>query len=227
MTKFLTIENLKKKYVQGKINLTVFENLSCALQKKESVALMGVSGSGKSTLLHLLGLLDQPSGGHIAYEGQDYKKLGASARDYFRRTKIGFIYQKHCLMADLTALENCTMPLLIQGQNLVRAQEQGKLLLEKVGLKKRMDHFPSQLSGGEQQRVAIARALIHRPGLVLADEPTGSLDAENAEKCIALLLDLVQEFAATLLVATHDEKVAQKMDRVMRLENGEIQLGCM
>ncbi|MEI8320825.1 MAG: ABC transporter ATP-binding protein [Alphaproteobacteria bacterium] len=218
----LTINNLKKTYTQPGGDLTVLDDVSFSLNKGEIVALMGPSGSGKSTLLHLVGLLDASSSGAITYDGQDYESLSTPQKDAFRSRNLGFIYQKHYLLPEFTAEENVLIPLLIQKMPKAQAHAKAQVLLKKVGLENRLAHRPWELSGGEQQRVAIARALVHSPSLLLADEPTGNLDEQNGNTFFSLLLELVKELNLTALIATHDQGLAKRMDRILYLHEGAL-----
>lgn len=213
----LKLEQLTKSYEQAGGALPVLHGVDMELKAGEIVALMGPSGSGKSTLLHCIGLLDRPSGGKIALDGQDVTAVSEVERTALRRRKLGFVYQFHHLLPEFTAEENVKMPLFINGMD-----KDVKAPLERLGLGHRLDHRPARLSGGEQQRVAIARALIHQPSLLLADEPTGNLDPETAETVFQILLQAAREQGTAALIATHNPDLARRMDRVLVLEQGRI-----
>ncbi len=218
----LSAENISKRYAQGDLSVDVLNELSINIARGERVGIVGSSGSGKSTLLHLLGGLDSPTKGTVLVEGQDLSKLGQAARGKLRNRYIGFVYQFHHLLSEFTALENVSMPLMIRNQSVKQANEKAASLLERVGLGQRMKHKPAELSGGERQRAAIARALVNEPSLVLADEPTGNLDEDTAERVYELMLELNQELSTSFLVVTHDRSLANRMDRVLTLTHGDL-----
>lgn len=204
------------------VETQVLKGVDLAIKQGEQVAILGQSGSGKSTLLHLLAMLDDASSGHLSICGQEATNLSENQRSQFRNENMGFIYQFHHLLMEFSAAENVAMPLLINGVERGEALKQAEQMLEKVGLSHRLQHLPSQLSGGERQRVAIARALINQPKIVLADEPTGNLDKANAEQVFELFLSLNQSHNTTLVVVTHDQDLANRFDRVIRLDDGKV-----
>lgn len=213
-------QGLTRSFVQAGVRIDVLRGVDLAIQPGEIVALLGPSGSGKSTLLQAVGLLEGGFGGTLRIGGVDAGALSADARTELRRDTIGFVYQFHHLLPDFSALENVILPQLVAGIGDAQAAERATSLLTALGLGERMTHRPSQLSGGEQQRVAVARALANRPALVLADEPTGNLDEATADRVFAEFLDLVRSQNSAALVATHNERLAAKMDRVLRLHDG-------
>ena len=216
----LSVKNLKKTYEQGRNKLEVLKDASFSLRKGECVALIGQSGAGKSTLLHCVGLLDQPTSGTILINDQDVSHRNDKDRTLIRRNVIGFVYQFHYLQPEFTALENVMMPLMIAKRPKVEARQEAESILELMGLKDRMDHRPARLSGGKQQRVAIARSLANSPKILLADEPTGNLDEATADKIFGLLMDAVKARGVSALIATHNQQLAARMDRVLTLEKG-------
>jgi lipoprotein-releasing system ATP-binding protein len=201
----------------------IFKDLNFIVNKSESIAITGASGSGKSTLLYLLGGLESPKSGQIFIDGQDLSLLSANKLAAFRNQKIGFVYQFHHLLSEFTAVENVAMPLLIRGESTRRSIQYAKELLTKVGLEKRFEHKPSALSGGERQRTAIARALVTNPLCLFADEPTGNLDNKTARQVYDLLLDLNQQYDTSLVIVTHDEHMADSMQRKIVLFDGKIE----
>lgn len=211
-------------FIQGVARLDVLKNINLEINENQIVALVGASGSGKSTLLHILGLLEKPQSGTVIIDQQPISTAHYTDKivTQIRKQKIGFIYQFHHLLPQFSALENVSLPLILQGFHKEKALSQSKTLLEKLNLSKRLHHMPSQLSGGEQQRVAIARALIHQPKILLADEPTGNLDNETAKIVFNELLDLVRTQGVCALVATHDLTLAQQMDKTLTLHNGTL-----
>ncbi len=223
MTKpLLHASHLAKSYPHPSGALEVLRDVSLTLNEGETVALIGPSGSGKSTLLHVLGLLDTASSGSLTHWGADSTTLTDNARTQIRLRKMGFVYQAHHLMAELTAEENAAMPLLLQGVSRKQALARSREMLERVGLSARARHFPSQLSGGEAQRVAIARALVHKPALLLADEPTGNLDPENARRVLEMMLSACRDHATAALIVTHSHDVASAMNRVLKMHNASV-----
>jgi lipoprotein-releasing system ATP-binding protein len=218
----LALQGIRRRFVQGPAVLDVLQGIDLVLPRGAIAALVGPSGTGKSTLLHIAGLLERPSAGEVAIEGRSCNALGDAERTRLRRERIGFVYQFHHLLPDFTALENVAMPQLIAGRSTREAEERAKGLLARLGLAARLDHRPARLSGGEQQRVAIARALANRPGLILADEPTGNLDPHTAEEVFAVLLDVVRDTGTVALIATHNPELAARMDATFRLTNGRV-----
>ncbi len=220
----LSANNITKNYHDGTRNeLHVLQDISISLAKAETAAIIGTSGSGKTTLLNILGGLDKPTSGQVLLNGQDVHKLSEKQRCTIRNQHFGFIYQFHHLLPEFTALENVAMPLLINGDNVKQAEQRAEKVLEDVGLKQRLLHKPSELSGGERQRAAIARALIHQPDCIFADEPTGNLDRKNAEHAIDLIINLNKEYHTSLIIVTHDVKIAERMDTVYTLEDGVLE----
>ncbi len=217
------LTGLTRSFEQGGVRIDVLRGVDLEVRPGEIVALLGPSGSGKSTMLQAVGLLEGGFGGHIAIGGTDAAELSGDERTTLRRDKIGFVYQFHHLLPDFTALENVVMPQLVAGKSRGEAETRAAELLAALGLGERMGHRPNQLSGGEQQRVAVARALANRPALVLADEPTGNLDEKTADRVFAELVDLVRGEGSAALIATHNERLALKMDRVLRLHEGVLE----
>ena len=215
--------DLRRGFVQGHVRIEVLRGVNLAVQPGEIVALLGPSGSGKSTLLQAVGLLEGGFEGSIRLAGREAASLNDEGRTELRRDALGFVYQFHHLLPDFDAIENVVMPQIIHGAHPDAARERAKELLSKLGLAARLDHRPSKLSGGEQQRVAVARALANKPALVLADEPTGNLDEKTADSVLAEFLTLVRGEGSSALVATHNERLAGKMDRVHRLHEGHLE----
>ena len=221
----LSARGLKKTYVMGKRTLEVLRGVDMEIAHGDFVALRGASGTGKSTLLHLIGGLDTPNAGEIFFDGQSLTNFSDAELTFFRNHRVGFVFQAYHLLPELNALENVCLPARMARTPVSRAGARGRDLLAWVGLKDRMDHKPYELSGGEQQRVAIARALINEPELLLADEPTGNLDSHTGGEIIELLKKLRAEKQTTLVIATHDAKVAAHAERVVELVDGQISAG--
>jgi len=213
---------LKKTYVIGRRTLEVLRGVDVAIARGDFVALRGASGTGKSTLLHLVGGLDTPNAGGIFFAGQNIARFSESELTHFRNHRVGFVFQSYHLLPELTALENVCLPARVARVAVAGVAQRAAELLARVGLNDRLDHKPSELSGGEQQRVAIARALINEPELLLADEPTGNLDSRTGGEIIELLKSLRTEKNMTLIIATHDEKVAAHAQRVIELVDGRV-----
>jgi lipoprotein-releasing system ATP-binding protein len=218
----LACSRLTKVFTEGGESLTVLSGIELAIASGDLVAIVGASGSGKTTLLQLLGGLDDPTEGTVKIQGEDFASMGEVQRGRVRNRAVGFVYQFHHLLPEFSALENVAMPLLVRREPVAKAAAEARALLERVGLGERLNHKPAQLSGGERQRAAVARALITRPALVLADEPTGNLDARIGGQVFELMLELNRELATALVVVTHDLAIAGRMDRVLALEGGRL-----
>jgi lipoprotein-releasing system ATP-binding protein len=217
--------DVRRSFVQGEVTIDVLRGVNLSIGSGELVALLGPSGTGKSTLLQALGLLEGGFSGSIKIDGTETRDLNADRLTIIRREKLGFVYQFHHLLPDFNALENVVLPQLIAGSTTDEAKERAASLLSTLGLGERLDHRPSKLSGGEQQRVAVARALANKPRLVLADEPTGNLDEQTADVVIGEFMALVRGQGTAAVVATHNERLARKMDRIVRLHDGVLTEG--
>jgi len=218
--KILEVKNLCKTYGKGDTMVKALDNVSFSVEKGEFIAIVGPSGSGKSTLLHILGGVDVPTSGNVIIDKTDISQLNETALAIFRRRQIGLVYQFYNLIPILTVEENLTLPLLLDGKK-PDAKTVGNLV-NQLGLEQRLNHLPNQLSGGQQQRVSIGRALINNPALLLADEPTGNLDSENSREIISLLRRFNKQSNQTVIIITHDERIALSADRVIAIEDGKI-----
>ena len=226
MNEVLTLSGVQKTYNAGQPNeIRVLRGIDLALKPGEVVALVAPSGAGKSTLLHIAGLLDTPDAGTVSFAGEDMTGLGDRRRTRARREDVGFIYQFHHLLPEFSALENIVLPQLANGVSRSAAETRARDLLTRVGVETRADHRPAALSGGEQQRVAFCRALANAPRLLLADEPTGNLDPETSDRVFGTLLDLVRDTGLSALIATHNLELAARMDRQVRLDQGQLVAG--
>jgi len=223
----LDCQNLSKSYHDGQTTIEVLKGINLTINKGERIAIVGPSGSGKSTLLHLLGGLDNPTSGEVSVENASWRTLTEKQRCQLRNKYLGFIYQFHHLLPEFSALENVCMSLLLGNASITSAKEKAKAILTEVGLANRLTHKPSQLSGGERQRVAIARALVHQPLCVLADEPTGNLDNATAAKVFDLMLDLNKNQNTALIIVTHDQHLAARMDRILTIQDGVLSGACI
>ena len=218
----LAARGVVRGFTEGSAKLEVLRGLDLEVRAGERLGIIGASGSGKSTLLQILGGLDQPDAGSVAIDGRELQTLSEPERGQLRNRTIGFVYQFHHLLVEFSALENVAMPLLVRRMPAGEAAQRATALLQRVGLGERLRHRPHQLSGGERQRAAVARALVTGPRLVLADEPTGNLDGRNAEQVFALMLELNRELGTSLVVVTHDARLAARMDRVLELDQGQL-----
>lgn len=219
---FLEAQKLVKYYRQGNLDVSVLKGIDLVVNQGDLIAIMGASGSGKSTLLHLLGGLDEATSGDVLLDGCKIRDLGQQKLAAIRNKSLGFIYQFHHLLAEFDAVENVAMPLLISGSSVTSARKRATQLLERVGLGHRLHHKPAELSGGERQRAAVARALINNPQCILADEPTGNLDSASAEQLYQLMARLNKEMGVSVLIVTHDKRLAERMDTVLHMEDGLI-----
>ena len=218
----IRVVDLHKSYYDGESELPVLQGINLEIYMSELLAIVGASGVGKSTLLHIIGTLDKPTDGNVLYDEQDVFALSDTELARFRNKEIGFVFQFHHLLPEFTALENVAMGALIASSNNKTVYKEAESLLDYVGLSERLSHYPNQLSGGERQRVAIARALINQPKVVLADEPTGNLDRRSSEAVLELLWDLNSKAGQTFVIVTHNQELAEQVDRVIQLVDGKV-----
>lgn len=219
----LDVQNISKLFIDQKEEITIFKDLSFQIKKGDRIAIIGSSGAGKSTLMHVISGLDKPTSGDIYLNGHHFNRESEAKRGYLRNEYLGFIYQFHHLLPEFSALDNVALPLVIGGTDIKKARDDARSLLDRVGLSHRLTHHPGKLSGGERQRVAIARALVTKPAAVLADEPTGNLDEENAHAIFDLMCEINDEIGTALIVVTHDNSLARKMDQCWRLQDLKLQ----
>jgi len=218
----LEARQVQKSFRQGPVTLDVLHGINLSIAPAERLAIVGASGSGKTTLLQILGGLDRPTAGEVLVDNREIHSLTERERGDLRNHALGFVYQFHHLLPEFSALENVAMPLLVRRMPVGEAKDRARQILVRVGLGERLDHRPSQLSGGERQRAAVARALVTQPKVVLADEPTGNLDGKNAEQVFELMLELNRERSTSLVVVTHDLRIAARMDRALEIESGSL-----
>jgi putative ABC transport system ATP-binding protein len=222
MNEAIQLKQVSKVYQQGKVAIRALDNVSLSIPKGKLFAVMGASGSGKSTMLHLIAGLTTPSEGEVILNGQNISKMGDKELTAFRRENIGLVFQAFNLLPTLSALENVSLPAMINGKRMNNVEDRAKMLLDKVGMSDRLQHRPDELSGGQQQRVAIARALMSQAPLILADEPTGNLDSKTGEEVLLILKELVMEQDCTIVMVTHDPKAAAYADQIITLQDGRI-----
>lgn len=222
MAAIYVFSDVSKIFPGAEENLEIFRHLDLAVEEGEALAIVGASGSGKSTLLHLMGALDRPTAGTVRFDGQDMAAMSPDEQAAFRNKSLGFVFQFHHLLPEFSALENVAMPALVSGKRFAEIEPRARAMLERVGLARRMDSKPATLSGGERQRVAIARALLMRPWVLLADEPTGNLDENTGAQVGDLLLELNRELGMTLVIVTHNQELAARMDRGLELRAGAL-----
>ena len=218
----ISLDKVSKTFTQGKNKIKVLQNACLGIRQGEAVALIGPSGSGKSTLLQIAGLLDSPTSGKIIINEEDCTKASDMQRTSIRSKDIGFIYQFHHLLPEFSALENVIIPQLILKSSMNKATDEAKDILKRLGLSHRIDHKPSELSGGEQQRVAIARAIVNKPSILLADEPTGNLDPATSKDVFDILIQSAKSVGLAMLIVTHNLELAKQMDRIVTLKDGEV-----
>ncbi|ALA58703.1 ABC transporter ATP-binding protein [Nitrospira moscoviensis] len=218
----IKITDLHKSFSMGSYELPVLKGINLEIQRGELIAIVGASGAGKSTLLHIIGTLDRPTSGTVTFDGQDLFQLSETQQADFRNRRVGFVFQFHHLLPEFTALENASMPALVQRRDQASVEAEATALLTEVGLANRLHHKPGELSGGEQQRVAMARALMQKPDVILADEPTGNLDTHTGESLFALMRDLNKSRGTTFVIVTHNDKLSAQCDRIVHMQDGLI-----